>query len=172
MNEEKNALINDVDSNLDEEKIESSVQSLSSSNYSRDAAVRYLSSLGKAAIPYVMKALDSNIHRGGAIETFVKMGETGVEPLIACLDARNADTRSYAARGLGDIGKPLATVAVPRLIEMLDDWDKYARLNCVYALGILGDKDTAVIVRDRLKVEKDIRVHNEIVTALERLGCL
>ena len=172
MSEENDTVNNGVDSNLDVEKIEKSVQDLCRSNFSRNVAVKYLSGVGKAAIPYVMKALDSNIHRGGAIETLVNMGETGVEPLIACLDAKNAQTRAYAARALGDMGKPLATVAVPRLIEMLDDWYEYARLNCVYALGILGDKDTGVIVRDRLKVEKDYRVHNEIVTALERLGLI
>ncbi len=172
MNEEKDTVNNGVDSNLDVEKIEKSVEDLCRSNFSRNVAVKYLSGVGKAAIPYVMKALDSNIHRGGAIETFVKMRETGIEPLIACLDAQNVDTRRFAARGLGDIGKPLATVAVPRLIELLDDWYEYVRFDCVYALGILGDKDTGVILRERLKEEKSINVHNEIVTALERLGLI
>ncbi|MGB2821763.1 MAG: HEAT repeat domain-containing protein, partial [Phycisphaerae bacterium] len=105
--------------------------------------------------------------RGGVLPGMVRTkerteaGEGG--ELISQLG--RPDTRAKAAR---ELGRKKIAKAVPALRGYLKDADAEVRLNCVWALGEIGDKKTIPDVRTLL-TEEDHRVRAAAAEALGKM---
>mgnify|MGYP001616412173 CR=1 len=83
---------------------------------------------------------DDWIAREYAIEVLSKTKDERILPCLKKLlvEDPNAKIRSYAAKGIGEIGK-VDEETVKLLLTMIDDTNQWVRGEVVYALGRIGD---------------------------------
>ena len=130
----------------------------------QDAAVW---ALGEIRTPKAMEALIAHLKVAPSRHVITVLGHTKepcvVEPLIALLEHKDAQTQICAARNLGKIGD---TRAVAPLITSLKD--KRGRATSALALGKLGDTRAVPPLIDLLK-DKRVEVQSSAATALGSL---
>jgi len=97
-----------------------------------------LKSIGDKAIPYVVKQLSNGDCRPQAI-AFLIENPASIQPLIACLDDKNADVVKAAVEALG---KLRAVQATTKLMAMYDVSKKEDKLLYLTALASIGDPRT------------------------------
>ena len=99
------------------------------------------------------------------------MGQLGdkraIAPLIAVLKHKDWGFCWHAARALGQLGKPAAKPLIALLTD--EKQEKIVRRSAAYALGRLGDKQSAKPLLDVLK-DEDPQVRLEAAFALGYLG--
>ena len=108
----------------------------------RDRVADALSSLGEAAMPKLIKALDNDDMQSLAVEVIRRLGpkaKSAVPPLILEMKDPSADYRREVEFALASIG-PDAKAAVPTLVEHLSNEkeDLKVRRTACYALGKIG----------------------------------
>jgi HEAT repeat protein len=142
----------------------------------RDHGVQYeaAEALGElrdpAAIPALMGALTGDQYSGirwKAAEALAKIGTPSVPSLIGVVDNPDADIRWKAAVTLGEIGDPRA---IPPLIAMLSDKDRFVRSRAVYALILIGPPAVGSLSEALNHGNADVR--QSAVTALGKIGDL
>ncbi len=183
-------------------KVDDAIRGLYASDpVARAKAVGELRSLGeeaKGAVPFLTSMLHDGaplaITRGEeekvvqktspAMEAIRALGAIGdaaaVEPLIACLQRRDADVRALAADALGEIGAG-AKAAIEPLKGLLDDrvplewnWDRWIHsktspaLEAIEALGQIGDESVAPSLQPFLGGPSDYRL--AAIGAIGRIG--
>lgn len=121
----------------DKRAIEPLIKNLSS--LSGKDCLQALVNIGKPAIPYLIKAINSRNKyiRWKAIKALGLIGDKRtIEPLFKALDDKDEFVRMRAVEALGKIGDRRA---VPTLINLLDDDDEFVRIYTIEALGKLND---------------------------------
>jgi HEAT repeat protein len=110
-------------------------------------ALHSIASMGEAAMPALLKALDHPEARYWAILVIGELGpkaKLAVPQLTKLLRDESVQIRREAVMALGAIGKDAAP-AVPGMIAALNDQTASVRFGAAYALGILGpDAKTAI----------------------------
>ena len=132
--------------------IPSLVHHLNSPDHSvRWHAAEALGTCGEKAVPLLLLALQSHSVpvRIGAIEALVSIRDVrAVDPIIVVVNHEvSLEVRWAAALALGEIGSP---VAIPSLVPLLRDPNRYIRYGAAIALGRLGwqpanEADTAYL---------------------------
>ncbi|MDI1445552.1 HEAT repeat domain-containing protein [Polyangium sp. 6x1] len=91
-----------------------------------------------AVLPHLCAALASQGEGGAKVvaEALISFGSDAVRPLVGMLDDERAQARTWAARVLGKIGDPGATLP---LVAQLGDGNASARTAAAEALGFIGD---------------------------------
>lgn len=94
--------------------------------------------MDEAVVPHLCRALASYDERSAptVAEALVSYGELAVGPVLDLLADKRPPARTWAARVLGRIGQPRATL---RLISALADADATTRAAVAEALGRIGD---------------------------------
>ncbi|MFH2000147.1 MAG: HEAT repeat domain-containing protein [Planctomycetota bacterium] len=87
------------------------------------------------------------------INHLVSFGRFAVDPMIECLDSPNEKVRSSAALVLGTLR---ADAALEKLLSMVDDQNKWVRLEVARAVLEIGAWDTIPIIIDGLN-DEDLR---------------
>jgi HEAT repeat protein len=125
------------------------------------------------AVPILIDALGSAASEGrdAAISAFREVGAAAVPALLKALDSQNFRTRAGAAVALGLIGPP-AGAAVPRLQDTVSDKRPLVRQEAAIALGKIGP-DARVAIRrlcEMVTTEKDTGACSSAISALQELG--
>lgn len=94
-----------------------------------------LKSIGDRSIPYVVKQLSNGDCRPRAI-AFLIENPASIEPLMVCLDDKNADVKKAAIEALG---KLRATQATQKLMAMYETSVKDEKMLYLTALASIGD---------------------------------
>ena len=91
-----------------------------------------------AVLPHLCEALASQGEGGATVvaEALISFGSDAVRPLVRMLDDERPQARTWAARVLGKIGDPGATLP---LVAQLADGNAGARTAAAAALGHIGD---------------------------------
>ncbi|UVI28330.1 HEAT repeat domain-containing protein [Paenibacillus spongiae] len=107
-----------------------------------------LGAIGTEAIASLVEGLRSSFHPTAcnAAHGLIECGPEAVPALIALLEEGEGagDARAYAALALGEIGQE-ASVAIPMLIELLQDSSPFVRQHAVEAFGIMRTGDSEAI---------------------------
>ena len=105
----------------------------------RQAAADHLCAFEpRVLLPALERALrdgENATERNAAMEIYVKLGDTGVAPLLALVKDADEEVRNFAAVMLGTLRHPKG---VPALIEALDDADVNVRHAAAASLGQIG----------------------------------
>jgi len=130
--------------------------------------VEVANALGKIRDPRIVEPLlgaltDQDIHvKEKAWDALQKSCDArDINPLIEAL--HNSETRDYAAKILGKIGKP----AVEPLIRALENDEYFVRVSAIEQLGIIGDKNA---VDPLIKLLRDQDLMTLAAEALGRIG--
>lgn len=116
-----------------------------------DPAVQYAAAeaLGelreRSAVSKLMEVLAGDRYPGvrwKAAEALARIGEPAVIPLTGALHHPDEDVRWKAAIALGEIGDDRA---IPPLIELLGDSDRFVQSRAAYALGEFGARATPLL---------------------------
>ena len=114
------------------------IAALKDSTYVRLAALDALGQIGAPAVEPVIAALtdeDRDLRHYASV-ALKRIGVPAVERLIAAFPYGDASMREAVAAALGEIGDPLA---IPTLLDALDDRSRQVRWNAANALGKIGD---------------------------------
>jgi HEAT repeat protein len=106
-----------------------------------------LATLGPAAVPKIVAALEIEELRGAALAVLGRMGPAAKDAVPALVNelARQDDPRRAEVQlALAAIG-PDAAAAVPALVESLSSDDDHVRRTALYALGKIGPAASAAI---------------------------
>jgi len=112
----------------------------------KDPGVQYAAAeaLGElrepSAVPPLMDLLAADRYSGvrwKAAEALARIGEPAVVPLVGALHHPDEDVRWKAAIALGEIGDDRA---IPHLIELLGDSDRFVQSRAAYTLGEFGTR--------------------------------
>ncbi|KAB8317415.1 HEAT repeat domain-containing protein [Tolypothrix campylonemoides VB511288] len=122
----------------------------------RSAAIDYLATVGKPAVPALITALqDSDAQvRATAAMILGKIGPAAAQaavPLVRAIDDKDATVRSHAVQAIAKIGKQ---AYVPHYIAALDSEKKWERYSAAHALRAMG-KDAASAVPALIKKLQD-----------------
>jgi len=128
-------------------------------------ALKVLNRMDIADIPK-----DKKIHYFIARDEYhecVDIGEITVEPLLNSLEEHkdDSDRKRSIVIALGKLGDPRA---VPQLIGLLYDQDKYVRERTVEALGLIGDRKAIQSLVNMLE-DSNAWVRKAVVKALDEL---
>jgi HEAT repeat protein len=112
---------------------------------------------GDAALAACLERLqaDDVLVADAAVEEIAEFGSAGVEALLPLLDDDRRDVRAGAIRGLGLLADPRAADPVRRVLEGTlgrpepDTLaDRYFRILAIQALGRIGDRGSAPLLRE------------------------
>ncbi|NMG09345.1 HEAT repeat domain-containing protein [Brasilonema sp. UFV-L1] len=141
---------------LTETQISSHIQRLKNPQQ-RSAAIDYLVSVGKPAVPALITALqedsDAQVRASAAI-ILGKMGPAAAQaaiPLVRAIDDKDAAVRSHAVQAIEKIGKQ---AYVPHYMAGLDSEKEWERYSAAHALRAIG-KDAAPAVPTLIKKLQD-----------------
>jgi len=124
-------------------------------------------------VPALISALDDR-DRIVRVQTIIALGQIGPEAreaipaLTALVEGKDKWISLHAVSALGKMGQG-ARDAVPALVSALKDTDRNVRLHAVGALGEMGP-EAREAVPALIETLKDIRVRDETLKALERIG--
>jgi len=111
----------------------------------RQAAVKSLGKIGGIRAAEALVAAGNKLgDRDAAVEPLKQIGQTAVAPLLAAIRNEDKESRSLAARVLGEIGDARA---VDPLLSLLKDESEMVRQDAVEALGKIGDLRAVEAVR-------------------------
>lgn len=132
--------------------------------------VRDASELAKQLpAPQTRLSPDEKALAGSVITALMRLQvSVSVEPLTAQLKSVDADIRAQAGNALSRIRQPIA-LAVPALLEALNDSDHNVRANAVRALGVSKDA-RAVEPLIKLLGDKEEQVQVSAIRALAAIG--
>jgi len=134
----------------------------------RGAAAVALGTIGyEATLPFLFKiscTAENYEFREAAGFALRKIGKSAIAFLVKALESEDNHIRYYAALHLGKIG-PDAKVAVPTLIELIDD--EYMGTMAIEALGDIGGRVAVPALTEALK-DKDLQF--SAAKALEKIG--
>ncbi|MDM9384507.1 HEAT repeat domain-containing protein [Chlorogloeopsis sp. ULAP01] len=139
----------------------------------RSTAVDYLASVGKPAVPALIKALqDTNPQmRAGAAMTLGKIGPAASEAAIVLMRTigdKDPTVRSYVVQAIEKIGRK---AYIPYFITALNSDKKWERYSATHALRAMG-KDAATAVPALIKTleDKDMWMRVNAASALGYIG--
>ncbi|MCX7592311.1 MAG: HEAT repeat domain-containing protein [Fischerella sp.] len=157
---------------LNETQINSYIQKLKNPQQ-RSAAIDYLATVGKPAVPALIKALqdsDAQVRASAAI-IIGKIGPAAAQSapvLLRTIGDKDATVRAYAVEAIKKIGR---RAYVPYLIAGLDSKNAWERYSTAHALRGMG-KDAAYAVPALMKKldDKDAWMRVNVVSALANIG--
>jgi len=123
----------------------------------RSNVAEAFASLGDAAVPRLIKALENDQMQGLAVEVLRRLGpkaKDAVPALILELKDPDPDYRREVEFALAAIG-PDAKAAVPALIEHMTSDDPKVRYTACYALGKIGPAAADAVPKLRDNVKSD-----------------
>ncbi|MBD3180770.1 hypothetical protein GF312_00660 [Candidatus Poribacteria bacterium] len=124
---------------------------------------------GRPGVIAVLKLMENPTtasRLGNAIrDVLVSIGEPSIKPLMEVMKGNNWRLRQSAQRTLIQLG-PLA---VPALIEALDDPDVYTRSMSIDALSKIGDKRAIEPLKEKLN-DPNKMLQIEAAAALDKMG--
>ena len=154
----------------DDETITTLITDLGSQDgFIRLRARQYLVTIGRRAIPYLVKALDSKytVTRWEAAKALEQIGDPlAIEVLVDALEDDMFDVRWIAAEGLIIIGRPAARRLLQRLIEHSDS--EWLREGAHHIIRCLNDPELRLILQPLLRVLEDLDAPLEVPLAAEK----
>jgi HEAT repeat protein len=162
---------------LMEKQVQSLIESLPSSDpVITEESRRELLEIGRPAVPYLLKALETAKPdlRYTIVEILCDLrDERAVNHLIKLLadrDEYTASIASMAARALGRIG---SNVAIPPLMKVITSTDVELRYESIRALGLLRAQDALPLIREAVSDTAQTFMNYFIrATAIQALGRL
>ncbi len=120
-------------------------------------AAQLLATFDKAAVPYMIRALEVPEARYWAVLVLADLGpsaQQAVPALIELMDTDQPELRREVIMALGAIG-PEAKAAVPALLQVLNGDDPALAASATYALGRMGQAAqlASAALRDQLQAE-------------------
>jgi HEAT repeat protein len=132
------------------------------------AAIGILGPKAEAAIPDLVRLMNSSHYDASVSQALARMGPAGVPPLAEFARDKKGQPRLHAIIALGSMG-PVAKQAVPILRDVLDDPDPFTRHYAAEALGRIG-ADVAIPDLVRLLQDSEEHVRSKSIGALGSLG--
>ncbi|MDI1435610.1 HEAT repeat domain-containing protein [Polyangium sorediatum] len=122
-----------------------------------------------AVLPHLCEALASQGEGGAKVvaEALISFGSDAVRPLVEMLDDERVQARTWAARVLGKIGDPGATLS---LVAQLGDGNAAARTAAAEALGHIGDPRSTRPLVSVVLGDPSSGVRARAAAALARVG--
>ena len=123
--------------------------------------------LGPAAVPELVKALDSGRHPAVVARILGELGPTAKPAVPALIRALRGAARKSAAAALGEIG-PAAKSAVPALTAAVAD--PAMRTIAIRALGGIGPEARPAVPTLIAVASSSVEARAEVIEALGRIG--
>ncbi|PLZ98996.1 hypothetical protein CEN45_17095 [Fischerella thermalis CCMEE 5198] len=157
---------------LRQTQIRSYIQSLKNPQQ-RTAAIDYLATVGKPAVPALIAALqDSDPQvRTSALVIIAKIGPNAAQAipaLMRAIDDKDATVRSHAVQAIAKMGRQ---AYVPYIVVGLDSKNQQERYGAAHILRAMG-KDAASAVPALMKKleDKDAWMRVSVISALGSIG--
>ncbi len=134
-----------------------------------DKAVAIIASLKEKSFPHLFSMmLDSDFKKDFNIaRTFGLIGEEAIRPLLSTFkDSKDQSQRTFILYALGRMKNPKVKLALPVLLEALEDENREIRDSAARALG----KTMEVIPRDQLSQDEKSQIFENLVERLSDEG--